>query len=865
MKAASTLRTGQPATLCAVLLCISAVGLARGPESTRPVHAGAGWNLLSVPASVANGSRAFLFPSAVSSAYVFQYPAGYVPQDTLHNGTGFWLKFNTADTVFIEGESVFEDTVEVHAGWNIIGSLSVLIAVDSIKTEPPGIIGSEFFLFRPGVGYEEADTLYPGYGYWVKVNQAGSMVLSSGSGLPCPGTPTVSWGGKTYNTVLIGTQCWFRENLDIGTMVPGAQNQTDNGTIEKYCYSDNPVNCDTYGGLYQWIEAMQYDTTEGARGICPPGWHVPTLAEFQTLSATVGGDGNALKAIGQGTGGGAGTNTSGFSALLAGHRYGDGGFGSLGYFGLFWSSTQYDATYARNLFLSYGGAYILLGNYLKAYGFSVRCLQGEAPNQPPDAPSNPSPPDGSLGQSPAVMLGWTCSDPDSDALTYDVYFGSSNPPDTLVSSNQPDTILARTGLVSGATYYWKVVAKDDRGDSTAGPAWSFTTNLPPGAPANPYPDSGATHITTSPTLSWSCSDPDSDPLTYDVYFDMVHPPDTLVSSNQPDTILARTGLVSGATYYWKVVAKDDHGDSTAGPAWSFTTNSPPVVPFNPTPADSATGQALSPTLRWSCNDPEGDSVTYRVYFDTVNPPLAVLSSAQSDTTFGLDTLSGGISCFWKVTATDSHGDSTPGPVWSFTTTNMGFPCPGIPTVDYAGKIYNTVQIGSQCWLKENLDVGTRIDSAANPTNNGTVEKYCYSSNPANCVTYGGLYQWDEAMQYDATQGTQGICPPGWHVPTLAEIQALSSAVGGNGNALKAIGQGTGGGAGTNTSGFSALLAGYRRYNGLFQFLGDIGYFWSSTQYDATSASILRLSGYDASINLLYYIKPSGFPVRCLED
>ena len=62
----------------------------------------------------------------------------------------------------------------------------------------------------------------------------------------------------------IGSQCWLRENLDVGTMVLGAQEQTDNGTIEKYCYDDNPANCATYGGLYQWNEAMQYDTT--ARG-----------------------------------------------------------------------------------------------------------------------------------------------------------------------------------------------------------------------------------------------------------------------------------------------------------------------------------------------------------------------------------------------------------------------------------------------------------------------------------------------------------------------------------------------------------------------------------------------------------------------
>ncbi|MGA9116864.1 MAG: FISUMP domain-containing protein [Bacteroidota bacterium] len=367
--------TGLLWLLGALVLYVTTVAYARGPESTYPVQVESGWNLLSLPASVSNGDIGVLFPTAASAAFTFRDPIGYEEQDTLQSGVGFWLKFNSPQTVSIGGELLFGDTIEVHAGWNIIGALSVPITVDSMKTEPPGILGSQFFLFRPGVGYEEADTLYPGYGYWVKVNQAGSMVLSSGSGLPCPGTPTVSWGGKTYNTVLIGTQCWLTENLDIGTMVPGAQNQTNNSIIEKYCYNDSAVNCGTYGGLYQWDEAMQYDMAQGSQGICPAGWHMPTLAEFQTLSATVGGDGNALKAIGQGTGAGAGTDTSGFSALLAGFRSYYGFFYGLGYNGYFWSSTQYGATYAHYLYLYYGDAALNLYYGNKADGFSVRCLE----------------------------------------------------------------------------------------------------------------------------------------------------------------------------------------------------------------------------------------------------------------------------------------------------------------------------------------------------------------------------------------------------------------------------------------------------------------------------------------------------------
>jgi len=193
------------------------------------------------------------------------------------------------------------------------------------------------------------------------------------------------------------------------------------------------------------------------------------------------------------------------------------------------------------------------------------------------------------------------------------------------------------------------------------------------------------------------------------------------------------------------------------------------------------------------------------------------------------------------------------------------PCPGTPTVTYAGKIYNTVQIGSQCWLKENLDVGTMIDSMANASNNGIIEKYCYRNNPANCTIYGGLYQWNEAMQYDTKQGAQGICPTGWHIPDTSDFITLGNTVNWNDNTLKAIGQGIGNGAGTNTSGFSALLSGYRYVNGNFFSLGQYPNFWSSTEYSATSAYIMYVYYNDSNIYFEYDYKTNGFSIRCAKD
>jgi len=197
----------------------------------------------------------------------------------------------------------------------------------------------------------------------------------------CPGIPTITYAGQTYNTVQIGNQCWLKENLNVGTMILGAQNQTNNGNIEKYCYNDSTIYCDKYGGLYQWGEMTQYSSTEKVQGICPIGWHIPTISEFRTLSSTVKNDGNSLKAIGQGYDGnysgtgftGAGTNTSGFSAILSGClQFGD-KFLNQSADAYFWTTTDnpLEGTYIIYLSANSGS----IGEAYQSFeGFSVRCV-----------------------------------------------------------------------------------------------------------------------------------------------------------------------------------------------------------------------------------------------------------------------------------------------------------------------------------------------------------------------------------------------------------------------------------------------------------------------------------------------------------
>ncbi|MDR3611743.1 MAG: FISUMP domain-containing protein [Ignavibacteriaceae bacterium] len=185
----------------------------------------------------------------------------------------------------------------------------------------------------------------------------------------------IVYAGQIYHTILIGNQWWLKENLNVGTLITVDQDQTDNGVIEKYCYYDDTNNCAIYGGLYQWNETMQYGSKERTQGICPAGWHIPSIAEFSTLNTTVGGNSNALKALGEGTGGGEGTNTSGFSALIAGCRLNIGFFYDMGENTYFWSSSNHDDLQANYMYMNSANSIIYQDYNSKIYGFSVRCIK----------------------------------------------------------------------------------------------------------------------------------------------------------------------------------------------------------------------------------------------------------------------------------------------------------------------------------------------------------------------------------------------------------------------------------------------------------------------------------------------------------
>ena len=213
------------------------------------------------------------------------------------------------------------------------------------------------------------------------------------------------------------------------------------------------------------------------------------------------------------------------------------------------------------------------------------------------------------------------------------------------------------------------------------------------------------------------------------------------------------------------------------------------------------------------------------------------------------------------------------------------PTEGTLTDSRDGQTYKTVKIGDQVWMAENLNyayTGAPY-SYAGYTSDST--SWCYGDDPANCAKYGRLYTWPVAMDSMgiwATNGkgcgygltcsptypVRGVCPEGWHLPTKAEFETLFDAVGGSstaGNMLKSASGWFADYNGTDAYSFSALPAGYRSFDGDYDYEGDYTRFWSSTEYGNNYAYYMDLRYVNESAEMrnvsIYY----GVSVRCVKD
>ena len=184
------------------------------------------------------------------------------------------------------------------------------------------------------------------------------------------------------------------------------------------------------------------------------------------------------------------------------------------------------------------------------------------------------------------------------------------------------------------------------------------------------------------------------------------------------------------------------------------------------------------------------------------------------------------------------------------------PCGSTLTDIRDGKVYPTVQIGSQCWMQKNLAYGLTISSTNPQTDNCIPEKYNCPLSIVNCPL--SLYQWDELMRYESAPGSQGLCPPGWHVPSESDWNILFDYYDGQSRAGVALMD-------PFLNGFKADPDGVLYQNTIWSFADFAVLFWSSTPVDATRAWSHGMNGINFSVSSYPAMKADAFPVRCVRD
>jgi uncharacterized protein (TIGR02145 family) len=259
----------------------------------------------------------------------------------------------------------------------------------------------------------------------------------------------------------------------------------------------------------------------------------------------------------------------------------------------------------------------------------------------------------------------------------------------------------------------------------------------------------------------------------------------------------------------------------------------------------------------------GTSTSYENSATATQSP--VTGSSFVNVSVGITGLLPGTTYHFRVKAENSLGSTY--------SSDLTFETPGTVT-DNDGNVYNTVTIGTQVWLTENLKTTKYNDGTAIPLvtdytawSNLTAPGYCwYDNNEATYKnTYGALYNW-------YTVSTGKLCPTGWHVPSDAEWTTLTTSLGDEsvaGDKLKETGTAhwTSPNRGaTNETGFTALPGGHRYVDGMCNYIGLGGYWWSSTEVSTASAWLRFMSCYDAGVySYDYYSKQEGFSIRCLRD
>ena len=321
-----------------------------------------------------------------------------------------------------------------------------------------------------------------------------------------------------------------------------------------------------------------------------------------------------------------------------------------------------------------------------------------------------------------------------------------------------------------------------------------------------------------------------------------------------------TGLTINTEYYVRAYATNEEG-TAYGEELSFSTFGPPLV--TTIEASSITNNKATLNGMVNANNSPanvifeyGTTSGYGSIIEYDQNPVSV--STDTDVSIEISGLISGQTYYFRAVATNSYG-RTNGDGLTFRTT----------VKDADGNSYNTVTVGTQIWISENLKTtkyndGTSIPLITNNTDwsNATAPAYCWYNNDQAAYgnTYGALYNL-------YVVNTAKLCPTGWHVPTDTEWTTLTTSLGGYsvaGGKLKESGFAHWSNLNTdatNESGFTALPGGYCLYNGFFYDLGNSGLWWSATSNIAQELT----SGSSEIVTVVGYNYKYGLSVRCVRD
>ncbi len=301
----------------------------------------------------------------------------------------------------------------------------------------------------------------------------------------------------------------------------------------------------------------------------------------------------------------------------------------------------------------------------------------------------------------------------------------------------------------------------------------------------------------------------------------------------------------------------------------ITINPIPYVAIKPC-FDQITSRSAKPFILrggnpWSASLPQQGEYL-------VDPPTAALSFSNGNYYFDPSLVPGNDQITFTITYKYTSLVNCPATTVAsvpLTVRGINPPCGDMMT-DYRDSpptVYRTALFAGRCWMTENLRFGATLSSLSlQQTDNCIGEKFCLPADDANCTAYGGMYQWDELIQYHQTNAPfQGMCPAGWHVPDIGEWQGLI-------NSLVSIAPGDGSAGSTlkdpiSTPGFHALLDGIYYLNTFWAFNANTPaatMFWTSSVVN-DKAIARGLNTINPSVSMYESAKANAFPVRCIMD